>query len=119
MKWKELFFSVLLSMLVSLIGGVGTYYFTKDPEFSKFEQISYQVINGGVFKGGASEFALSSLNVKNTGGIAASNIKFLLTFEKSIVKDISFDSNDGVKEFSREFKEKSVNVGFDKLFISF
>ena len=53
MKWKELFFSVLLSMLVSLIGGVGTYYFTKDPEFSKFEQISYQVINGGVFKGGA------------------------------------------------------------------
>ncbi len=116
MKWKELFFSALLSMLVSVIGGVGTYYFTKDPDLSKIEQLSYQLISGGVFKGGTSELALSSLNMKNIGGGAASNVKVLLTFENSIVKDISLDSSDGIKEFSRELKEKSVKIGFDKLF---
>jgi len=115
MKWKDVILGVLISLFVTVAGGIAIYHFTKAPELSKKEQLIYFLSKGGVFKGGVSELALSSINLENSGGVAASNVIVSLAFEGAVVRDISLDSEAGAKESGRELKEKYVKLKFDKL----
>lgn len=115
MKWKDVILGALVSLLVTVAGGLAIYHFTKEPELSKKENLEYSISKGGVFEGGSSKLALLSINLENSGGVAAENVDVMLSFEKAEVKDISLDSHTGSKDSKREITDKSASLVFERV----
>ena len=110
MNWKEVLLGSISTLVVTVVGGIGVYYYTKEPDIKKSESIVYYVNKSANFKGQQEEIAFSSIRVLNKGGVSAKNISIQLSTKDAFIKDMSIDSDSKIQETSRSIDAHSVKL---------
>lgn len=110
MRWRDVIIGALASLLVTVIGGVAVYYATKEPDEKKNEKLVYEINKSAEFIGGEQEISFSTLTIQNLGGVPAKNVIVSITLKEADIKDVSINTNIGLKEKSQEIKKKSLKV---------
>ena len=110
MNWKEILLGSISTLVITVVGGIGVYYYTQEPDIKKSESIVYYVNKSANFKGQQEEIAFSSIRVLNRGGISAKNISIQLSTKDALIKDMSIDSDSKIQEISRSLDTHSVKL---------
>lgn len=115
MKWKDILLGAVATLVVTVLGGIAVYYFTKEPDERKTERLIYSVQQSASFTGGNQDLAFSTIKVQNYGGVAAKRVTLTITFKAAQIKDFALDTNAGSKEVAREIKPKSIGLTYETL----
>lgn len=110
MKWKDVLLGAVATLAVTVIGGIAVYYFTKEPDQKKNEQLIYTIQQSASFKGGNQDVALVTVRLKNEGGVAAKRVILSLVFNTAEIKDFALEGDSGAKELANETKLKPHNI---------
>lgn len=110
MKWRDIIIGAVASLLVTLLGGVGVFYATKESDDKKVEKLIYSLNQNAVFSGGSQDFTFSSIELTNNGGVAAKNVIILISLKDSEIRDLAINAGEGLKEIAREQASKSVRI---------
>jgi len=113
MKWREILMGAGISLAVTIVGGLIIYYLTTQPDSVKSERLVYSTGQVATFTGGAQDFALSTIVVSNTGGVAARHVTILIEVKYSNIKDFAVNAGPDARELSRTRTEKSLRLEFD------
>ena len=92
MKWRDVIIGAIVSLLVTILGGVAIFYATKEPDEKKQERLVYSINQTAQFSGGSQDLAFSSLTLSNLGGIAAKNVSVIISLNASELKDLDIMS---------------------------
>lgn len=112
MRWRDIIIGAIASLLVTTLGGVAVYYFTKEPDDKKNEKLVYEINKSAEFIGGEKEISFSSFTIKNLGGVAAKNVVISLMLKEAEINDIAINSSIGLKEKSREKTKNSLKITY-------
>jgi hypothetical protein len=115
MKWKEIIVGALVTLLVTILGGVLVYYFTKEPEIKHEERLTYTINPGSTFNGGKEKLSLTSIQIRNDGGIAANKIIFKAAFNHAEIKDFSVQSETGNTPSTQNINQNTLYLAFPSL----
>lgn len=115
MKWRDILIGALASLVVTVLGGVAVYYFTKEPDEKAAERLTYSLNQSAQFSGGAQDFAFSSLSVSNSGNVAAKDVAVVVTSKDAEIRDLAITASEGLQEVSRDRSPKSLRVIYKTL----
>lgn|SRR5574340_131570 len=115
MKWKDILLGAVATLVVTVLGGIAVYYFTKEPDDKKTERLIYSVQQSASFTGGNQDVAFTIVKIQNHGGIAAKRVILTITFKTAQIKDFALDTNTGSKEVAREIKPRSIGLTYETL----
>lgn len=105
MNLKSLVIGAVISLIVTVLGGLLIFFFTKEPEFTNKERLVYSFELGGFFSGENTSLAISSLNLSNIGGKVARNLEIELEFQDSLISDFSIN---------KKLKKNKINLSKDR-----
>lgn len=88
MNWKDVVVGAVATLVVTVLGGVGVYYVTKEPEDKKNERLSFVVSDPASFKGSAQDLSFRIIRLSNQGGVAAKNVVISLNFKTTEIRDL-------------------------------
>lgn len=115
MKWKDVLLGAIATLIVTVLGGIAVYYFTKEPDEKKTEKLIYSVQQSASFTGGNQDLAFTTVKVENYGGVAAKRVMLMVTFKVAQIKDSALEMNAGSKEVAREIKPRSIGLTYETL----
>ena len=75
MKWKDAIIGAAITLLVTILGGIAVYYFTKEDPIEKKENLIYKVEPPVSFEGSGSKLSISNITIENIGELKAKNVK--------------------------------------------
>lgn len=111
MKFKEIFVGAFVTLVVTVLGGVVLYYWTKEPDEKKSEALYYSISQVAKFKGGEKNVGFNIANIRNQGGLTAKNVVLKIDFPSANITDYSIESTSGLKPKSQSIdKQKAVFV---------
>ncbi|MGF6116677.1 hypothetical protein ABIE30_000655 [Janthinobacterium lividum] len=111
MNLKEIFIGSVVTLIVTVLGGVGVYYWTKEPDEKKNEALYYSISQVAKFKGGEKNVGFNIANIRNQGGVTAKNVVLKIDFPSASITDYSIESASGLKPKSQSIdKQKAVFV---------
>lgn len=97
MKWKEIVIGAIAALLVTLFGGIGVYYWTKEPDAKKTELLYYSLNQVATFKGGTTNLGFNVARISNDGGIPAHQVVLTVQYPSTTITDYSVESPSGLK----------------------
>lgn len=106
MNWKSVILGALVTIFVTIVGGIGVYYFTKEDKLK--EDLQYTLEPTVDFTVSDSSVLIQNLQLVNKGTASSENIIFIIqaNINETIVnKSISFSSGNAAK-YSVKFNEK-------------
>lgn len=115
MKWKDILVGAVLTLIVTVLGGIVVYYVTKEPDDKKVERLIYSVQQSASFTGGNQDLTFTSVRVENYGGVAAKRVLLSITFKEAQIKDFALTTNAGSKEIARKIEPKSIALTYETL----
>lgn len=115
MKWRDILIGALASLIVTVLGGVAVYYFTKQPDEVKSESLIYSLNKNAQFSGGAQDFTFSSVEVSNSGNVAANNVVVVVTSKVAEIRDLAITASEGLQELSRDRTPKGLRLRYKTL----
>lgn len=111
MKLKEILVGAVVTLVVTFLGGVGIYYWTKEPDEKKTEALYYSISQVAKFKGGEKNVGFNIAKIRNQGGLTAKNVVLRIDFPSANITDYSIESASGLKPKSQSIdKQKAVFV---------
>lgn len=113
MKWKEIVIGAVSTLFVTVLGGVGVYYWTKEPDTKKAELLYYSLNQAATFKGGTTNLGFNIARIENRGGVAARNVVFTVEYPGASITDYSIESPSGVKPKSQSIDKSRAEFEFD------
>lgn len=113
MKWRDVIIGAIISLLVTIFGGVAIFYATKEPDDKKQERLVYSINQTAKFSGGSQDLAFSSLTLSNFGGVPAKNVSILISLKHSELKDLAVSGSKGLREKTMERTPKSVHIVYE------
>jgi len=82
MKWRDVLFGAVCSLIVMVLSGVAVYYLTKEPPPPQpQERLVYDIEEPVIFEAQATRFALLSVRIGNLGDLTAENVNVGIVFE--------------------------------------
>lgn len=97
MRWKEMITGALITLVVTVIGGLLVYYFTQQKE-EKNEHLWFQTGSQVAFDGNENSVAIGVLKFGNIGGKAAQNVTAVVNtgYAKLLEYKVTSESNANV-----------------------
>jgi tetratricopeptide (TPR) repeat protein len=87
MSWRDILIGSIVTLIVTILGGVGVYYFTQENKVA--EKLSYQVDKQISFIGKDFQTALGSVKFSNTGDNTAYKVSALVEVPTSEIKEFN------------------------------
>lgn len=115
MKLQDVLVGAVASLFVTVLGGMGVYYFTKEPDIKKSEKLIYDVRSTASFKGGSQNIEFTAIRIANEGGVAANKVTIDANLKSSQIRDIAIDSRPGLLETERQQTPQSLHLGIRSL----
>ncbi len=115
MQWRDVFAGAISTLVVTVLGGVGVFYATKEPDDKKMERLVYSVNQPALFSGTNQDLAFSSIKVENLGGVAAKHISVRIGLNAAELRDLSVGAGPGLRELKRDRTAKELVVVYDSL----
>lgn len=106
MRLKDVLLGAVASLVVTVIGGITVYYFTKEPDQKKTEHLIYTIQQSASFKGGSQDVAFATVRLKNDGGVAAKRVVLSLAFTSAEIKDFALEGDSSAKHLAKEAKQR-------------
>ncbi len=103
----------LVTLAVTVIGGLIVYYTTQDDKVQKVETLTYQKDEQVSFHGKDNKISIGTLKFANIGGLAAKNVKMQIRAEITRFVDFNIASSNGAafsSNTSEDGKEVTVVV---------
>ncbi|EOX4790350.1 hypothetical protein J4H63_19600 [Vibrio alginolyticus] len=111
MRWKEMLVGALVTLAVTVIGGLVVYYTTQEDKVQKVETLTYQKDEQVSFHGKDNKVSIGTLKFANIGGLAAKNVKMQIQTEVTRFIDFNIASSSGAAFSSTESEDgKAVTV---------
>ncbi|TBW11080.1 tetratricopeptide repeat protein [Azotobacter chroococcum] len=115
MKWKEIVIGAVATLLVTILGGIGVYYWTKEPDAKKTEFLYYSINQVATFKGGTTNLGFNVARIHNDGGIPARQVVLTVQFPAATITDYSVESSSGLKPKTQTIDKQKAEFLFDVL----
>lgn len=115
MKWKDILIGALVTLTVTVVGGIAIYYFTKEPEDQHREHLLYTVQQSASFTGGTKDVTFSTVRVRNTGGVAARNVIVVALLDDTDIRDVAIESDSGSTIVKRELAPSRFEITYAAL----
>ncbi len=115
MKLKEIIIGAVATLLVTILGGVGVYYWTKEPDAKKTELLYYSVNQVATFKGGTTNMGFNVARIHNDGGIPARQVVLTVQFPTATITDHSVESTSGLIPKTKTIDKQKAEFLFDVL----
>lgn len=115
MKWRDILIGAVVTLMVTVLGGVVVYYFTKEPDEIKSENLTYSINKNAQFSGGAQDFTFSSIEISNSGNVAASNVIIVVTSKLAEIRDLAITASEGLQEISRDRTPNGLRLTYKTL----
>lgn len=110
MRWREVLFNALLTLIVTIIGGIGVWFFTKAPP-PPAEQLCFSVEEGSTFESEHTRIGIVTVQVSNTGDKAAKSVELAVNFLPGIiVRDKKIMMSSGPSGVYQEKNDKGKQV---------
>lgn len=97
MRWKEMLFGALLTLLVTVIGGLVIWKFTKEPpKPDPLPYVVYQVDSPASFKSKSTNVMFNTVRIGNLGEKTATDVVLSIEFpENTKISDFSISNSSG------------------------
>lgn len=115
MKWKEIAIGAVSTLFVTVLGGVGVYYWTKEPDTKKAELLYYSLNQAATFKSGTTNLGFNVARIENRGGVAARNVVLTVEYPGASITDYSIESPSDVKPKAQSVAKSRAEFEFDTL----
>lgn len=115
MNWKDIIIGSIATLLVTILGGVGVYYFTKEPAEKNEAILTYSTDETANFKGGETSVAFTNYKIFNQGNRPSENIIVSIKYPSATIKDYSIESATGVKAASVQVDKNTAIIKFSSL----
>lgn len=109
MKWKEKLIGATLTLVITVLGGVLVYYFTKEKHEKFSEILSYQIDKQVSFKGDKNQLSIGSLKFANIGNKPAENVQIKFHVPTAKIIEFKVSSKNGA-DISKILSEKKETV---------
>lgn len=96
MRWKEVIIGAIVTLAVTIIGGLAVYYFTNESG-SKIEKLTYQIDRQVSFSGENNKLAIGVVRIANVGELGASDVKASISMNNSSFLEYNIESENGVE----------------------
>ncbi len=116
MRWKELLIGGVITLTVTVIGGLLVYFFTQEKSEPKIENLTYQLDKQVSFEGNNNLLSIGSLKFANIGNEPAKTV--VAEFNANIAEIIEFNiQSEGGVEILKSISEdkKSVTIRIKSL----
>lgn len=110
MKWRDIVIGAVASLLVTVLSGVVVFYATKEPDEKKSEKLTYSLSQNATFSGGSQDFTFSTVELSNSGGVAARDVSILISVDSSEIRDLAISASRGLHEAIKEQASKRVRI---------
>ncbi|MFL6674244.1 MAG: tetratricopeptide repeat protein [Massilia sp.] len=115
MKWRDVLVGAIVSLFVTVLGGLGVYYTTKEPDDAKSEKLVYSLSQPAIFTGGSQDLAFSTLTISNRGGAPAKNVSIVVSLKSAEIRDYAVDSNSAIKELDRSHAKSGLRLKYEAI----
>jgi hypothetical protein len=115
MNLKEIIIGSVATLVVTVLGGVGVYYWTKEPDAKKSELLYYSINQVAKFSGGTADVGFNIARIHNDGGVPARNVVLKVDFPSANITDYSVESASGLKPKSQSIDKQKAIFVFDAL----
>lgn len=111
--WKDVIFGAVITLAVTVFGGVATYYLTREPPLTDRESLVYQRGEPTVFETDSSRRSFATMRAANFGTAPAQNITITIAVPDSVsIIDQKVTSSDSSALFSiTDRSTHSVRIG--------
>jgi hypothetical protein len=115
MNLREIIMGAVATLVVTVIGGVATFYWTKEPDQKKSEALYYSMNKVAKFSGGTTNVGFNIARIHNDGGVTAKNVVFKIDFPSANITDYSIESASGLKPKSESIDKQKALFVFESL----
>lgn len=115
MQWKEIIIGAVSTLLVTVLGGVGVFYWTKEPDSKKGELLFYSKNQAATFKGGTTNVGFNVVAVANEGGLPAKEVVVSIKYPVASISDYSIESQAGIKPIKQQIDKQHAEFVFEGL----
>jgi hypothetical protein len=84
MKWRDVLIGALISIGVSVIGGLLLWFFTREPKIVEAEQLRYRVDEVASFSPGPAKIGIVTIRVANVGNKAARDVRSVFVLPEGV-----------------------------------
>lgn len=96
MKWKDVLIGALVTLAITVIGGVIVYYVTKEPPSISTEKLIYSIEDPQNFATQSNEITIQTIRVGNLGNETAKNVKIAYSVATPcLISDTSISLSSG------------------------
>lgn len=115
MKIQDVVVGAVATLIVTVLGGVGVYYATKEPDEKRAEKLVYTLDQTRTFAGGDKDIAISAVRISNEGGAAAKRPTLTIDLTEAEIRDLSVAGLGGLREVTRERTPQRLRITFETL----
>ncbi|WP_198328791.1 tetratricopeptide repeat protein [Psychrobacter sp. CLB018] len=116
MQWKQLIIGALITLAVTVTGGVLVYYITQDNDTIKSESLTYQTKSQIAFEGDDNSLSIGFIDFANIGNQPAKDVVATFISESAEIKEFKPESKEGAKlSFEISDDNKTATIFIDNL----
>lgn len=118
MNWRDVIIGSVSTLVVTILGGIGVYYFTKEKPIEKAERLFYSIENSGQFTGNEKSVGVVSVQLENFGELAASKVTSRLWLDADLISDhkVTITGGDDSRIKITQASPKELSFTVDHLF---
>lgn len=95
MHWKEIIIGAVITLIITITGGVIVYYITQARDNPNEELLTYQVERQIAFEGTENNLSIGTLKFANVGSKVATNVIATLDVDSAKIKEFKPESENG------------------------
>lgn len=116
MHWKEIIIGAVITLIITITGGVIVYYITQARDNPNEEILTYQVERQIAFEGTENNLSIGTLKFANIGSKVATNVIATLDVDSAKIKEFKPESESGANISSSLLNDnKTVTITIDSL----
>ena len=118
MNWRDVLVGSIATLLVTILGGVGVYYLTKEKPAEKSERLIYRVEDSGQFSGNEKSIGVITVYIENLGNLPAVNLAARVWFNAELISDhkITVSGGDNSRIHLDQASAKEIGISMQRLY---
>lgn len=118
MNWRDVLVGSVATLVVTILGGVGVYYLTKEKPVEKSERLVYRIEDNGQFSGKEHSIGVVTIHIENAGQETAANVTTRIWFGADLISDhkLIYPSGDESRIHFNQVSPKELSFTLQRLF---